>query len=725
MSTRACPACGTLVDEGDAQGLCPSCLIREGLKAAVPMETEHPLAAVLRTAIGGQYEIVRLLGRGAMGAVFLARERALEREVAIKVLPPEGSGDGERERFRREARIAARLTHPNIVPLHSFGDAAGVLYFVMGYVRGESLRSRLRRGMSLTSARRILVELADALDHAHRQGVVHRDVKPDNVLVEDESGRAMLTDFGIARRDTQRALTITGSVVGTPHYMSPEQASGKSVVDGRSDIYSLGVMGYTMLCGRLPFDGPTVSDVLVQHMTRDPAPIRSVAPAIPEALAAVVSRCLAKDPRDRWPDARALKDALVATATTDDLPEPLREIEGDGLLMLLAVALASTLELVQWLWLGHLHEFPPQGLPLGLMTLVGLLTLVRRALPVRRAGFGWRRIAWAAFLEPSWWPFWYPRALRRPEEDGVWDRLPRRLRLQRWMRLATPLSGIASALLALLFVSPRFHEFEGWPTLQAIATWPPVRGGVRPFPPLIMLWTLLGWTFVHIAGDVLAWVNGGWLARFGLPEHDRRAILQAPLSRRSLWRRDAIAAVLQPAVADEPAPARTPAEMAHRIVSAAAAFTGRDADVAQEAASAARQLLASLQEADDEVERLSRDLDLQESERVRARLAGLGTETASEPEDRRRMRALFEQQLSLLTELEARLVQASDRRQRRAELLKSLWLEIANLKAAATVAVGGETSARVQALCARIAASHTASTRVAGGLDDDRPTLAR
>jgi serine/threonine protein kinase len=723
MPTRTCPACGTLVDDGDAQGLCPGCLLREGLKAALPAETEHPLAAVLRAAIGGQYEIVRLLGRGAMGAVFLAREKALEREVAIKVLPPEGSGDDGQERFRREARIAARLTHPNIVPLHSFGEAAGVLYFVMGYVRGESLRSRLRRGLSLTSARRILVELADALDHAHRQGVVHRDVKPDNVLLDDESGRAMLTDFGIARRDTHKGLTTAGSVVGTPHYMSPEQASGTTALDGRSDIYSLGVMGYAMLCGRLPFDGPTVSDVLVQHMTREPVPLRSVAPAIPEALAAVVSRCLAKDPRDRWPDARALKDALVATGATDDLPEPLREIEGDGLVLLLAMAVAAAMELVQWLWLSHLHEIPPQGMPLGVVTVIGLLTLLRRGLPVRRAGFGWRRIAWAAFLEPSWWPFWYPRALRRPEEHGVWDRLPRRLRLQRWMRLATPIAGVGSALLALMFVSPRFHEFHGWPTLQAIAMWPPVRGGVRPFPPLLMLWTMLGWTFIHIAGELLGRVNGRWLARFGLPEHDRRAILHAPLSRPSLWQREEIATVLRPAPTDEPPPARTPAEMVHRIASAAAAFRGRDAEVAQEAAAAARQILGSIREADDEVERLSRDLDPQEHERVRARLAGLGVENGAEPDERRRMRALFEQQLLLLTELEARLAHASDRRQRRVELLKSLWLEIANLKAAATVAVEGETSARVQALCARIAASHTASTQALGEPDD--PTLAR
>jgi hypothetical protein len=709
------------VDDGEVQGLCPACLLRQGLPTAGPA-SPHPLAAVLHAAVGGQYEIQRLLGRGAMGAVFLAREKALEREVAIKVLPPETGGDGGRERFRREARIAARLTHPNIVPLHSFGESDGVLWFVMGYVRGEALASRLRRGVSVASARRILIELADALDHAHRQGVVHRDVKPDNVLLDDESGRAMLTDFGIARRGAQPGLTATGSVVGTPHYMSPEQASGSATLDGRSDIYSLGVVGYAMLAGRLPFDGPTVSDVLVQHMTQPPAPLRSLAPAVPEALAAVISRCLAKDPRDRWPDARALLEALVASDATDDLPEPLREVEGDGRVLAVAVAVAAGLEFVQWLWLGRVIQIPPQGLPLAVVTTIGLMTLVRRALPVRRAGFGWRRIAWAACLEPTGWACWWPRALRRPEEDGVWDRLPGRLRVQRWLRLATPIAALAGMAALLMFASPRFHEFSGWPALQRIWMWPPVKDGVRAIPPIGVLLAPLGWTLVHFAAFVLAQINERWLAGFGLPEPDRRAILHAPLARRSLWRRDAIAAVLRPAAAAEPEAARTPAQMAHRIAAAAAAFAGRDAEVAREAAAAARQLLESIHEADAQIERLSHDADPREQERLQARLAALATAQPGEPEERGKMRALFEQQLALLGALEQRLAQASARRQRRVELLKSLWLEIANLKAAATVPVSSRTSARVEALCARIAASHAAP---AEGLDDDAPTLVR
>ena len=234
--------------------------------------TGDPLRDALIVAVGDDYEIVRLIGRGGMGAVYLARDRALERLVAIKVLPPGTATDsGVLERFRREAKTVASLQHVGIVPLYSFGERRGLCWFVMGYVRGESLASRLERErmLDVDTARTLLAQIAEALDYAHRQGVVHRDIKPDNILLDDTSGRAMLTDFGIARADTLSTgtgLTQVGAVMGTPHYMSPEQATAEPGIDGRSDLYSTGVVGYQMLSGRLPFEGGSFRELLMQHI---------------------------------------------------------------------------------------------------------------------------------------------------------------------------------------------------------------------------------------------------------------------------------------------------------------------------------------------------------------------------------------------------------------------------------------------------------------------------
>jgi len=237
------------------------------------------LREALGSALGCQYDVLRLLGRGAMGAVYLARERSLERLVAIKVLPPSAFTTPEsRERFRREARIAARLAHPHILPLHTFGQVGELDYYVMGYVHGESLAKTLevQGALPANEARRILRELADALDFAHRHGVIHRDIKPANVLIEDESGRALLADFGVAKnRESDDGLTYTGVALGTPLYMSPEQAAGSRDVDGRSDIYSLGVLAYTMLAGREPFSAVSVQEIVYKHLTEPPPLLRT------------------------------------------------------------------------------------------------------------------------------------------------------------------------------------------------------------------------------------------------------------------------------------------------------------------------------------------------------------------------------------------------------------------------------------------------------------------
>jgi serine/threonine-protein kinase len=276
--------------------------------------------------LASQFQVVREIGRGGMGIVFLARDIALHRLVAIKVLRHEfTSSEEHRERFRREARMTARLSHPNIVPVHTFGevtavgdDSAGPLvYIVMKYVHGESLAERMRRGKRLPAAevQRILRDLALALDSAHRDGVVHRDLKAENILIERGSGRAMLTDFGVALlRSLDPVHTESARAFGTPHYMSPEQAAGELDIDGRSDLYSLGVLGYYMLSGELPFDGHTFESLAARHIGDKHVPLATLVPDAASGLCDAIERCLVKQRADRWRSGRELADALSAVS---------------------------------------------------------------------------------------------------------------------------------------------------------------------------------------------------------------------------------------------------------------------------------------------------------------------------------------------------------------------------------------------------------------------------
>jgi len=258
----------------------------------------------LEAGVHGQYQVVRELGRGGMGVVFLARDVALHRAVAIKVLRHEFvDSEDHRERFRREARLTARLNHPGIVPVYTFGEHDDLVYIVMQYIHGESLAERLRTQATLGAgeAAQVLYDLAETLDYAHREGMVHRDLKAENVLIEKSTGRALLTDFGVARlRDSSPDEWERTHAFGTPHYMSPEQAVGEGDVDGRSDLYSLGVLGYLMLSGTLPFHGSNFAALAAQHVVRAPAPLGKLAPDAPAALVGAVERCLAKEREDRW-----------------------------------------------------------------------------------------------------------------------------------------------------------------------------------------------------------------------------------------------------------------------------------------------------------------------------------------------------------------------------------------------------------------------------------------
>ena len=305
-----CPSCSTSVPAGAR--FCPGC----GSAFRSESGAGDALRDRLQSAVGDSFQVERLLGRGGMGSVYLAREPSLDRLVAIKVLPPERAQSPDlRERFRREARTAAQLSHPNIVPLLTFGEDDGLMYFVMGYVEGEPLSARVQREGRLQTgeAVRVLSELAEALGYAHGRGVVHRDIKPENILLEQPKAVVRLTDFGVAKGlSSSSALTTEGAVIGTPHYMSPEQASGRADVDTRSDIYSMGALAFTLFTGRPPFLGRNAGEILRQHLSQEVPRLRDQVPELPAALDEAVRRCLAKEPSARWPSAPDFAKALQA-----------------------------------------------------------------------------------------------------------------------------------------------------------------------------------------------------------------------------------------------------------------------------------------------------------------------------------------------------------------------------------------------------------------------------
>jgi serine/threonine-protein kinase len=268
---------------------------------------------LLRTALAERYAIERLIGEGGMATVYLANDIRHERKVAIKVLRPELAASIGADRFLREIKVAARLQHPNILPLYDSGEAASFLYYVMPFVEGESLRALIDREqqLSLPDAIQITCEIADALFYAHSQKVIHRDIKPENILLRD--GRALVADFGIARALSQASekLTETGMAVGTPHYMSPEQALAGANIDGRTDQYSLGCMVYEMLVGQPPFHGPNAMAILARHSLESVPSLQVVRSSIPDEVEDAIMRALEKTPADRFPTIRDFADTLA------------------------------------------------------------------------------------------------------------------------------------------------------------------------------------------------------------------------------------------------------------------------------------------------------------------------------------------------------------------------------------------------------------------------------
>jgi hypothetical protein len=461
----------------------------------------------------------------------------------------------------------------------------------MGYVRGESLADRIRREGRVPhdETRLILAQLADALEYAHAKGVIHRDIKPDNILLDDETGRPLLADFGIAKATGVGTTDVeTGGVAGTLHYMSPEQATGAPSIDGRSDFYALGVVGYMMLAGQTPFAAASFGAFVTEQANADPPPLVSRAPEVPSDLAAAIMRCLAREPARRWSDARAFKEALGAARDDDPdrLSGELREVSSA-----LFYSVAGG-----WL-LGNIASYLFTASPNKWMFVSVFASFVAIAFLGTAAFHHVKAIAWAEMgrvrlWPPGWWPFWWPAAWRRPGD--VWTRLPRTVRVLRMLRgalvvvvvLALPLGIRRETRIAFLGIVA-----VGWSVMTAL-----------------MLFT--------------AW----WAHRSGIPNNaDLRSLfLRSPADRR-FWRRPQMAGrllPLEPAV-PERSP-QTPADYVRSLAVATQQMTVQARETGVRAVEVARLACAAIERLDGDLEQLEQDLDLQDAVLIEHRLAIAG-----------------------------------------------------------------------------------------------------
>lgn len=458
----------------------------------------------LQAALAGEYSIERELGRGGMGVVYLAREVRLAREVAIKVLPPALADlPGLREQFLREAQTAARLSHPNIVPIHRVDEAQGFVYFIMAYIAGETLAERIRKRGPLPphQAARVLREVAWALTYAHASGIVHRDVKADNILLERGTERALVTDFGIAGAAHDNARTSDGQIAGSAHYASPEQITGQPI-DAASDLYSLGVVGFFALTGRLPFDAPTSREVVAMHLNQRAPSIASIAPTVPLKLAQIVERCLAKRPEQRFASSAAFAEAV------DQSVEPPREIPAPVRVWLARMSRGSIGRPLLVTYLLLVTVFPlaiATGVPLILLlpvvVLVGagllMLPALFRTHRLLAAGYGIEDIRVA--LREHW--------LRRREEIAYELAAPAE---HISATTAVTIFGVAAAATAVLGVlSSVTHGSVFFPVAMTISATTAVATGVLSLARFIRL-RLPG----QVGSRQIKFYNGKWGERF-------------------------------------------------------------------------------------------------------------------------------------------------------------------------------------------------------------------
>ncbi|MES3035808.1 MAG: protein kinase [Gemmatimonadota bacterium] len=656
------------------------------------------LRDALEEAVGGEYEIVRLIGRGGMGAVYLARDRALERLVAIKVLPPGSATDaGVLERFRREAKTVASLQHVGIVPLYAFGERRGLCWFVMGYVRGESLATRLEREpvLEVETARTLLAQVAEALDHAHRQGIVHRDIKPDNILLDDGTGRAMLTDFGIARADTLSAatsLTQVGSVMGTPHYMSPEQATAEPQIDGRSDLYSVGVVGYQLLSGKLPFDGRSFRELLMQHVSATPQPLLTIAPTVPPDVADAVMRCLEKDPARRFADGRSLRAALGGEIYDDEsLSYELAELRHLGAWFFLSVVVSVTVAVTAAVTGGRLLGVPALAWLLIPLMFVGYVSRAREA---RQRGFEWATIRRVVTLPPRWWWLWWPRAWRRTGD--VYERLPATLKTARW------LNTVIAALLLVEMPLMTWAMDDRRRVMRELAppshAWHSIRW-VAALDALIVIVVLLAFLAALMSVLLVATSLARRAAKpHGLSRLDSNRLTYKPTDS-PFWRDARIQSVLRgSAVERKPA---TPQDFVSQILVATGRLTPASGAVNVESAAAARRLSEAIAAFDREIAMLEKTAPREQIDRLDAEIVLLeadGTEAESI--------ALLRDQRETLARSRERMQVLHTRRETALAELETLWSDVRRLASTVDPATMRDLAERIGERCRAVQQSY-------------------
>jgi tRNA A-37 threonylcarbamoyl transferase component Bud32 len=648
-----------------------------------------PISDRLREYLEVQYELRRVLGEGGMGVVMLASEHALERQVAIKVLNKQSAAQPElRERFRREARVAARLTHPHIVPLHTFGDVDGELFFVMGFVEGETLATKLRREGTVPEAEalRILREVCDALALAHDKSIVHRDIKPENVLIEARSGRTLLADFGIAREGAQSvSLTGTGISVGTPHYMSPEQAAPSGPVDHRADIYAVGVLAYRMLSGRLPFDGANVREIITQQMVAKPRDFSGDKPDVSPHVVAAVMRCLEKDASARWPSAGSLRDAIAPSPEGEELlPEELSRIDGTAFSMVVA-SIASA-------WLLIVNHYAWQNV--DAVSLLQVMIIVPLAVvPLGLGGayrHGLRRPAIVAARPPRWWPLWWPKFARRPGD--VWDRLPRPIRISRGLFFGPLMLG-APVFLTLLMLLLTLRPEQLGPFLEN----PVVKLGIR--------WLSFALAAALAAAGVMMLV---WSRRAGHPRVAGNSpwLVEPVASPR--WSRSDFAAVLgKPSSIRQDVP-ESAARLGVAIDGAVRDLVNGGVISSGEAASVARDVVKVIANIDRELALLERAGDAADLRRLDDRIEAAGSDALGAE-----VLEMLLRQRDGVRKILQRQDEQQDRRERLAGNLRELFVELQHVRERAQASTSGSITDRLDRVCGDL-------KRLASGYDEVR-----